>query len=95
MVFIKYAFSGVLETTSSQKIINGGHLSIDINFFQLRITPDYRVRGSKYKQFMEGKQMTKAELIEKMAKDAKINKVAAGAALEAFIGGVTKSLKKK
>ncbi len=39
--------------------------------------------------------MTKAELIEKMAKDAKITKVAAGAALESFIGGVTKSLKKK
>ena len=39
--------------------------------------------------------MTKAELIEKMAKDAKITKVAAGVALESFIDGVTKSLKKK
>ena len=39
--------------------------------------------------------MTKAELIEKMAKDAKITKVAAGAALESFTGNVTKALKKR
>ena len=39
--------------------------------------------------------MTKAELIEKMAKDANISKVAAGAALESFVDGVTKALKKK
>ncbi len=39
--------------------------------------------------------MTKAELIEKMAKDAEITKVAAGAALESFIQGVTGALKKK
>ena len=39
--------------------------------------------------------MTKAELIEKMAKDAGISKVAAGQALDSFIGGVTKALKKK
>ena len=39
--------------------------------------------------------MTKAELIEKMAKDAGITKTAAGKSLEAFIGGVTKALKKK
>ena len=39
--------------------------------------------------------MTKAELIEKMAKDANISKVAAGAALESFVDSVTKSLKKK
>ena len=39
--------------------------------------------------------MTKAELIEKMAKDAKISKVAAGAALDSFLDGVTKSLKKR
>jgi DNA-binding protein HU-beta len=39
--------------------------------------------------------MTKAELIEKMAKDAKITKVAAGAALESIIGNVTKALKKR
>ncbi|MCJ7541583.1 MAG: HU family DNA-binding protein [Desulfobacterales bacterium] len=39
--------------------------------------------------------MTKAELIEKMAKDAKITKAAAGAALGSFIDGVTKALKKK
>ena len=39
--------------------------------------------------------MTKAELIEKMATDAKITKAAAGAALGSFIDGVTKALKKK
>ena len=39
--------------------------------------------------------MTKAELIEKMAKDAGITKVAAGTALDSFIDGVTKALKKK
>ncbi len=39
--------------------------------------------------------MTKAELIEKMAKDAKISKAAAGEALNSFMGNVTKALKKK
>ena len=39
--------------------------------------------------------MTKAELVEKMAKDAGISKVAATTALQSFIDGVTKSLKKK
>ena len=39
--------------------------------------------------------MTKAELIEKMAKDAKITKVSAGVVLESFMGNVTKALKKK
>ncbi|MBT3310466.1 MAG: HU family DNA-binding protein [Desulfobacterales bacterium] len=39
--------------------------------------------------------MTKAELVEKMAKDADISKVAASAALNSFMGGVTKALKKK
>jgi DNA-binding protein HU-beta len=39
--------------------------------------------------------MTKAELVEKMSKDAGISKVAAAAALKSFIEGVTKSLKKK
>ena len=39
--------------------------------------------------------MTKSELIEVMAKDAKISKVAAGAALESFMTNVTKELKKK
>lgn len=39
--------------------------------------------------------MTKAELIEKMATDAGVTKVAAGAALDSFIDGVTKALKKK
>ena len=39
--------------------------------------------------------MTKAELVENAAKDAKIPKVAAAAALNSFIGSVTKALKKK
>ena len=39
--------------------------------------------------------MAKAELIESMAKDAKISKAAAGSALDSFIANVTKALKKK
>ena len=39
--------------------------------------------------------MTKAELIDKMAKDAKISKVAAGKSLDSFMSSVTKALKKK
>ena len=39
--------------------------------------------------------MTKAELIAAMAKDAGISKTAAGAALDSFVDGVTKALKKK
>ena len=39
--------------------------------------------------------MTKAELIEKMAKDAGISKTAAGNALQSFMEGVAKGLKKK
>ena len=39
--------------------------------------------------------MTKAELIEKMAKDAGVTKVAAKAALESFFDGVKGGLKKR
>ncbi len=39
--------------------------------------------------------MTKAELIAAMAKDAGISKTAAGKALDSFMAGVTKALKKK
>ena len=39
--------------------------------------------------------MTKANLIDKMAKDAKISKVAAGTVLDSFMDNVTKALKKK
>ncbi len=39
--------------------------------------------------------MTKAELVEKAAMDAKISKVAAAAALNSFMTSVTKALKKK
>ena len=39
--------------------------------------------------------MTKADLIEKMAKDAGISKVTAGKALNSFLDGVSKGLKKK
>ncbi|MBN2467528.1 MAG: HU family DNA-binding protein [Deltaproteobacteria bacterium] len=38
--------------------------------------------------------MTKAELIENMAKDSKISKAAAGKALNSFIANVSKTLKK-
>jgi DNA-binding protein HU-beta len=39
--------------------------------------------------------MTKAELVEKMAKDAKISKAAATKVLNSFQDGVKKALKKK
>ena len=39
--------------------------------------------------------MTKAEVIEQMAKDAGITKTAANAALDSFTANVTKELKKK
>jgi nucleoid DNA-binding protein len=39
--------------------------------------------------------MTKAMLIEKLAKDTKFTKAAAGRASESFIDGVTKGLKKR
>ncbi len=39
--------------------------------------------------------MTKAELVEKAAKEAGISKVAAAAALNSFMSNVTKALKKK
>ncbi|MFC1567435.1 HU family DNA-binding protein [Thermodesulfobacteriota bacterium] len=39
--------------------------------------------------------MTKAELVAQMAKDAKISKAAALAALNSFTASVTKALKKK
>jgi DNA-binding protein HU-beta len=38
--------------------------------------------------------MTKAELIEKMAKDADVSKAAAAKTLDSFIDGVKKSLKR-
>ncbi len=38
--------------------------------------------------------MTKAELVEKMAKGAGISKAAAGKALDSFIDGVVKAVKK-
>ena len=42
----------------------------------------------------EGAIMTKAELIEKMATDADISKAAAGKALNSFVDGINKTLKK-
>jgi len=38
--------------------------------------------------------MTKAELIEKVAKEAKITKAAAGKSIDAIIDGISKALKK-
>ena len=39
--------------------------------------------------------MTKADLVDQMAKDADISKAAAAEALNSFFDGVTKALKKK
>ena len=39
--------------------------------------------------------MTKAELVEQMAKDASISKTAAATVLDSFTANVTKALKKK
>ena len=39
--------------------------------------------------------MTKAELVDKASKEAKISKVAAATALNSFMDGITKALKKK
>ena len=39
--------------------------------------------------------MTKAELVDQMAMDASVSKVAAAAALDSFMANVTKALKKK
>jgi DNA-binding protein HU-beta len=39
--------------------------------------------------------MTKVELVGKMAKDAQISKVAASKALNSFMDGITKRLKKR
>jgi len=39
--------------------------------------------------------MTKAELVEKMAGDAGISKAAANKALDSFVDGIKKTLKKK
>jgi DNA-binding protein HU-beta len=38
--------------------------------------------------------MTKTDLVDKMAKDAKVTKAAAGKALDSFVDGVKKALKK-
>jgi DNA-binding protein HU-beta len=46
------------------------------------------------KKLSRGGFMTKAELVEKMAKEAKIAKKAAERALESFVDGVRKTLKK-
>jgi len=39
--------------------------------------------------------MTKAELVEKIAKDADVSKAAAGKAYESFLDGITTGLKKR
>jgi DNA-binding protein HU-beta len=39
--------------------------------------------------------MTKTDLVDQMAQDAGISKVAAGAALESLVDSITKALKKK
>jgi DNA-binding protein HU-beta len=55
-----------------------------------------RVLAKSFHFFRKGgTQMTKAEIVEKMAKDASITKAAAQTCLESFIACVTKALKKK
>ena len=51
--------------------------------------------GNNKKSDEGDKQMTKAELIDQMAKDADISKAAATTALNSMIDGITKALKKK
>jgi DNA-binding protein HU-beta len=46
------------------------------------------------KKLLRGGFMTKAELVEKMAKEAKIAKKAAERALDSFVDGVRRTLKK-
>jgi DNA-binding protein HU-beta len=53
------------------------------------------VLADPYHNLKGGIQMTKAEIVEKMAKDAGITKAAAQTCLESFIASVTKALKKK
>jgi DNA-binding protein HU-beta len=66
-----------------------------LTFFFYCCNPLYEKPESCQQSYQKGGKMTKAELIEQMAKDAGISKVAAGAALESFIGSVTKALKKR
>jgi DNA-binding protein HU-beta len=44
--------------------------------------------------YKEGVEMTKAEIIEKVAEEAKISKAAAGKAFETVIGSITQAIKK-
>jgi DNA-binding protein HU-beta len=43
---------------------------------------------------LKGDKRTKAELIEKMAKDADISKATAQKAMDSFVNGIKKSLKR-
>jgi len=51
--------------------------------------------GTNFKSKGREATMTKADIVEKMAKDAGISKAAAGTALNSFVDTVTKALKKK
>jgi DNA-binding protein HU-beta len=55
----------------------------------------HRVLVHILKNFKGGYQMNKAELIEQMAREARISKAAAGKALDSFMTNVTSALKKK
>ena len=52
------------------------------------------VYNFKYKITTMGGNMTKVELIEKMSKDADISKAAAQKAMDSFMDGIKKALKK-
>jgi DNA-binding protein HU-beta len=54
-----------------------------------------RVSACSFHFYKGGIQMTKAEIVEKMANDASITKAAAQTCLESFVACVTKALKKK
>ena len=83
----------LFSAISSCKTLINGRLLVDFICFLCKQKNRGIRPSTKTKQ--GGKQMTKAELVEKMATDAGITKVAAAAALDSFIASITKALKKK
>lgn len=72
-------------------------LSMDTILYDCFITSYGRIKSVlSYKNLYSNRRssMTKAELIEKMAEDAGVSKVVAGKAIDSFIDGIKKSLKK-
>jgi DNA-binding protein HU-beta len=72
------------------------HRLLFVDFLTLFLYPLKKAGVIRYELTTnKGGYMTKAELVEKMAKDTGISKVAAKATLESFLDGVTKGLKKR